>query len=351
MSQIIQQDALRDLVADWLKAGKKAAGPVQIKAGEIFYAPLVDADQIVFDGYIRPANSIKEFVFPRHETLYRYRVEGKKIDVIDAPLPDTEQLIIGARPCDTASLPILDHVMNWDFKDSFFNKRRELTTIVTIACTDMDEECFCTSVGLGPQAEKGSDALLLDLGDGSYEVRALTDKGRKLFDGQTQASDKKAPAFEGPEKKFDPATIKAFVEEEFDNPLWEEMTLRCLGCGACAFTCPTCHCFDIVDEGNSAAGARVRNWDTCQAANFTAHASGHNPRTKQPQRQRQRMYHKFSIYPEKFGEILCTGCGNCLRNCPAGLGVLNVAKAIEKARAEGTVIPVNIKENTEEDDG
>jgi ferredoxin len=48
----------------------------------------------------------------------------------------------------------------------------------------------------------------------------------------------------------------------------------------------------------------------------------------QPARQRQRILHKFAIYPEKFGEILCTGCGNCTRNCPVGLGVLSVVTEI-----------------------
>ena len=61
------------------------------------------------------ANSIKEFVFPRHEELYGYRFEGKQIELIDVEPPMTEQIIIGARPCDAAALPILDHVFNWDY--------------------------------------------------------------------------------------------------------------------------------------------------------------------------------------------------------------------------------------------
>jgi ferredoxin len=43
------------------------------------------------------------------------------------------------------------------------------------------------------------------------------------------------------------------------------------------------------------------------------------------------MLHKFAIYPEKFGETLCTGCGNCTRNCPEGIGVLSVAMEIDRA--------------------
>ena len=128
-----------------------------------------------------------------------------------------------------------------------------------------------------------------------------------------------------------PAQIAAFAKEKFDSPFWREHALACLGCGACAYTCPVCHCFDIVDEGHARQGVRARNWDACQFPLFTLHASGHNPRGSQAERQRQRIYHKFVVYPEKFGEILCTGCGNCARACPAGLGVLPVVAEISHA--------------------
>ena len=74
----------------------------------------------------------------------------------------------------------------------------------------------------------------------------------------------------------------------------------------------------------------MKNWDFCQSALFTLHASGHNPRPDQGARQRQRLMHKFSIYPDKFGKILCTGCGNCTRHCPTVLGVKPFLEAIEE---------------------
>jgi ferredoxin len=171
--------------------------------------------------------------------------------------------------------------------------------------------------------------MLFDVGEQKYEVCCLTDKGRALFDGKTEKSDQEAKPAKAPEKKFEPETIRKFVSEHFEDPFWKEHALTCVGCGTCAFTCPTCHCFDIVDAGPSAGNARVRTWDSCQFPIFTAHASGHNPRPAQPSRQRQRLLHKFSIYPKKFGEILCTGCGNCTRNCPEGIGVLSVATEID----------------------
>ena len=330
MSELITERKLRQLAADWISAGKRVVGPARIR-DRILYTALRSSESLVLggDGYLRPANSIKEFFFPKQEQLYQYRVRGRNIELLEPSADFAEQLIIAARPCDAAALPVLDHVFNWDFADEFYNRRRRATTILTIACGAADDACFCTSVGIGPEDPRGSDAVLLELGDGRYKVRPVTEKGGKLLAGKTEPSQETAPETRGPERKFDSAKIRAFLENHFEHAIWAEHGRSCMACGVCAFSCPTCHCFDIVDAGPAAGSARVRTWDTCQFPIFTQHASGHNPRGAQPARQRQRILHKFSIYPEKFGKILCTGCGNCVRNCPVGLGVLNLLTEIE----------------------
>jgi ferredoxin len=331
VSEVISQTALRTLTAEWIGAGKQVAGPTRVKPDLILYSPLHSADALLIEGFIRPSNSIKEFVFPKQEKLYGYRIQGNSVELVEDDAPLAEQIVIAARPCDAAALPILDKVFNWDFVDEFYNRRREATTVITLACTVADESCFCTSVGLGSVSERGSDVMLFDIGEHNYEVLCLTDKGRALFNGKTKKSGQTVRATATPEKKFSPENIRSFVSQHFEDPFWQEHALTCVGCGTCAFTCPTCHCFDIVDAGPAAGNARVRTWDSCQFPIFTAHASGHNPRPAQASRQRQRILHKFAIYPEKFGEVLCTGCGNCTRNCPEGIGVLSVAMEIDRA--------------------
>ena len=321
MSRIISRENVSQLVDSLIAAGTVVAGPVATTGGKFFFQKLRTAEMLVLDSAVMPVNSIKEFFFPRHEAICGYRHDGKELVLIDIEPFEKRQVVFGARPCDAAALPILDKVFAWDFQDRFYQRRREQSTVVSLACNAADKNCFCTSVGLAPDTQSGSDAMLLDLGDGSFEVRLFTEKGNVLFDGKTTESTKVGRTAEPPPSQCDTEKIGKCLAEHFDDPAFAETGLRCVGCGACTYICPTCHCFDIVDEGGSAKGKRVKNWDSCQFAMFTHHASGHNPREGQAARQRNRIQHKFRIYPEKFGVILCTGCGNCTRVCPASLGV------------------------------
>lgn len=309
-------------VDGWLAGGRRVAGPVRVR-GKLLYQWIGAAAELDLDAEDRPSNSIKQFFFPMHERLFAYRFEGKRIELAPVEADGKERVVVSARPCDSAAIARLDALFNWDSADERYNQRRCATAIVTLACTHHDAACFCTSVGSGPADTAGSDAMLF-----GETLTPLTEKGAALFGAPIATP---PAAADGPRVKFDVGAVSRFLEGGFESPLWKEQSLACLGCGACAYTCPACHCFDIVDEGGGRGGYRVKNWDSCQFPMFTAHASGHNPRPDQASRQRQRIYHKFDLYPSRFGAILCTGCGNCRRNCPAGLGVLPALEAIGNA--------------------
>lgn len=329
MSQIITVDNLKKTLAAKLAAGSRVVAPIE-KDGARFFTAVDSLDDAALSPAVNYRNSIKEFFFPRHETIFSFVRQGRDVKLTDAPDFDLEQIIVGARPCDAAALPVLDHIFGWDYQDRFFQQRRAKSTVVVFACTKSDAHCFCTSVGVEPESTDGADAILYDLGDGSFEVRTVTDKGKALFDGATADSDKVGEACEPPTVDLNMLTISDWIRNNFSSPAWEKISLRCVGCGACAYVCPTCHCFDIVDEGSYSQGKRVKNWDSCQLAMFTLHASGHNPRGTQGKRQRQRLSHKFVIYPDKFGPFLCTGCGSCSRACGASFGVRPALEAIKK---------------------
>ena len=329
MSQIITLEQLKQTLGAKLSSGVRVVAPV-LDGDLAFFKELTDVEQGSYEPRVATQNSIKEFFFPKHETLFTFTRQGADVVLHDAPDFETEQIVVGARPCDAAALPILDPLFGWDYQDRFFQQRRAKTTVVSFACKSSDAHCFCTAVGGSPENTFGSDALLFDLGDGSFEVRVLTDKGKALFDGKTTQSDKVGSACDAPNVDFEVDKIADWIRNNFSSAAWEKVSLRCVGCGACAFVCPTCHCFDMVDEGSYNKGARVKNWDSCQEAMFTLHASGHNPRGTQGKRQRQRLSHKFVTYPEKFHFYLCTGCGSCSRSCAQTFGVRPCLEALAK---------------------
>jgi formate hydrogenlyase subunit 6/NADH:ubiquinone oxidoreductase subunit I len=277
--------------------------------------------------------SYKEYLLPKTETLLEYSFSGVDTDIKDGleavAGANEKRVIFGGRPCDAGAGPIMEKVFNWDYKDEFFNERFKNLTIVSIACEKPDNYCFCTEMQLSPESSYGSDILLKKAGDKYFAV-VTSEKGlnlinpyMNLFKETTKAQ---VPGDKDWKKLFEIERTKNFLDKNFEHNYFQDRFLSCIGCGVCTYTCPTCHCFDIQDEGNLKEGRRIRNWDSCQFGIFTLHTSGHNPRVTQGDRYRQRLMHKFKIYSEKFDKYLCVGCGRCSRNCPEDIDIKEVAK-------------------------
>ena len=338
----IKKEDIVKLASDLKNSGKRLVLPVRNGKEVLFTSP---AEPELLDLSARPRNSIKEFFFPPCDRILEYRYESN-IPFVSSVQPDApETVILGARPCDASSLPIVEPLWNWDYKDGFFNERRKNAVLITLACREaIDEACFCTSVGLSPSVTQGSDILLHQIEDGLLACDFLTTPGLELepsfrkykvgeaAEASVEASREEAKVKLGGKVRFD--KVSGWIEKHFEDPLWDELTTRCLGCGVCSFLCPTCHCFDIQDEASLDGGRRVKNWDSCQFALFTLHASGHNPRDSQAKRYRQRIYHKYFVYPKKFGHTLCTGCGRCVESCPVNLSIYEVLLEIQQKAEE-----------------
>lgn len=324
------------------------------------YAPVREEDNVLFEvlatpgGAAGPAglepfasygnakNAPKSIFFPRTETMMKYIRTDKGVEFTGAGKEAGETVLFGVRPCDARSFVLLDMLFDQEqYRDPYYVDKREKTIVVALACVHPPyRSCFCTSVGGSPTSEAGADVLLTEMGD-EYLVEFLTEKGEKLkpFFGDLKQADagvqaKKQEITAQAEQEITarvPAkAIKPFLDNNFGHPFWETIHRKCLACGTCTYLCPTCHCFDISDEAKGANGIRTRNWDSCMYPLFTKETSGHNPRSSQKERWRQRVMHKFKYYVDNFNAISCVGCGRCVMYCPVNIDIRKIVDDISK---------------------
>ena len=336
VGKIISKENLKKLPGWLVESGFRVIAPK--KGAETTLFEEISSYEEYDEGCLKPERSIKEAFFPRTEKLFKYRYEDdREIELEESEDFAPRTALFGIRPCDAASLPIMDKVFSWDYEDNYYLERREETSVISIACEQPDEFCFCTTLGLSPTSENGSDILLLKRDEESFYARVITPKGEEICSQAEElfedTSDKAPEGFEGPEIKTGLEHIKPWLDSNFEDEMWDELGLRCLGCGSCTYVCPTCHCFDIIDEGRLKWGVRVKNWDSCGFGLFTLHASGHNPRPAQYSRYRQRIMHKFKYYHDKFELTACVGCGRCIKSCPVDL---NLAEILETINSKAT---------------
>lgn len=92
--------------------------------------------------------SFKEHFFLKTEALFYYKNNNGAIDLKEPVIDERKTVVIGARPCDTASLPILSKVFDWDYANDFFNGKVGTSIIIGMKCNYQDDYCFCNEVGL-----------------------------------------------------------------------------------------------------------------------------------------------------------------------------------------------------------
>jgi len=305
----------------------KFYAPIKEK-GNIAFKKISNVEEIELD-FLNSKVPPKDVLFPQKETIFEYRYEGKDVIIEERKDLEDKILIFGVRPCDAYSFKLLeDFFASGDFQDDIFLKKRENATIIGLGCNTPRQSCFCTSVGGHPFQKESTDVFLSDLGD-NYLVEAISDKGKSLVKKLTWLSDaKKADidkatdlakqAEESFTTKFNFDLVTKVLDKNFEHPVWQEISESCIGCGSCTFLCPTCTCFDVIDENDeyNNRGRRIRIWDTCQSCLYTLETSGHNPRPEKIQRCRNRIMHKFSYYPNNYDCLGCVGCGRCIIACP-----------------------------------
>lgn len=318
----------------------------------LVYAPVKEEDNILFKAldkgmeplveFSNTKNAPKNFFFPQTETMMRYMRTERGMELSGEEKGAQEAVLFGVRPCDVRSFILLDNIFDQEeYKDTYYIDRRDKTTIISLACIQPPyTTCFCTSTGGHPMSGEGADILLIDTGD-DYLAEFMTPKGEELLGkmGDLPAADDTAEAKkeelsrkaeEEIKSRIPAKDIKTWLDDNFEHSFWDTIHRSCLACGTCTYLCPTCHCFDISDEVKGDDGIRIRAWDSCMYWLFTHETSGHNPRTAQKQRWRQRLMHKFKYFVDNFDAIACVGCGRCVMSCPVNIDIRKIVDDISK---------------------
>ena len=340
MEQVkIKKEAFSDFLNS-LKGSYQIYGPV--RQAEVTNFMLIE-DAAEMDLCFQNSHLSPKFLFlPQSERVFEYSLDPARHDaniLKEVPKDYSPRVVIGIRPCDARAFNLLD--ANFDtakFRDPWWVRAREATTLVGLGCATPSSTCFCTSVGGGPFDEAGLDVILTDTGD-AFCAKVLTQKGEDFFMA--------AEAFELAEQ--DLSEISAAIQQAsrdkiisrvdtsrlaeldtlslYEADFWEEVHFPCINCGVCTYLCPTCWCFDIQDETYGSTGVRIRNWDSCMFPLFTLHSSGHNPRGQKIQRVRQRFMHKLKYYVDKYKTgVACAGCGRCVQHCPVNIDIRQVCR-------------------------
>ncbi len=312
----------QDLASKLKEKGYKIYAPVKVKDYWLFRQ--VEPEQIELHDYTNTLKSAKEIVFPQNEVLIKY---GEWIE--EVPTDDSKRAVMAVRMCDAKGIALLDRVFLEDFVDPYYRQRRNNTLLVGLACKSACDYGFCTSFNIKGE---GLDILVYEI-NGGYAVKALTEKGEEALQMMDlrDADGEALREIEEAERRFrnsftknlDPEKISERMPGIFDSEYWKEVAMNCISCGACTYLCPTCFCFDMLDEGES-RGIRYRCWDSCQFPLYTLESSSHNPRPEKWQRLRNRFYDKFLYMLRRKGDYYCVGCGRCIERCPAGIDIVEV---------------------------
>lgn len=314
--------------------------PVQLAEGVAVFKKIDRPDEVDFSSS-NTQKPAKEVFFPQSEIMFRYEKTGKQHRVTSTEEVERKRVILGARPCDIQAVSLIDQVFSGkEYTDVYYVNKRKATTIIGMACDHPLSTCFCSSMKGGPFHREGSDLFLIDLGE-AYLVELLTEKGKtfqknkflkealaKDINSAKEVEEKATPKTDG---SLPVAGIEKRLDQMLESPFWERVQEKCIGCRICTYLCPTCHCFDIVDEALTNKGQRVRNWDSCLSSLYSQETSGHNPRPTNRERTRQRIMHKFNYFPKNFDQIACVGCGRCIIYCPVNFDIRQTIKETQNS--------------------
>lgn len=339
----LKKDQLNEFITKLAKE-RKVAAPVA-KGFNKFAFELVNNGDNVSLQHIPTILPPKKYFMPQRETLLEYDLSrGQDMEAV---VEYEELILFGVHTCDLAGIQCLNMVFADTPKDYNYLTRKEAITIIGFECNDYCDEYASCRLVHNHTPNGGYDLFFTDLGD-KFIIHVNTKEGEEIVEKSglcAEASkddlkaldklrEKKRKIFSN-EVPVEHENIPKVFEKSVDSKIWEELGIKCLACGNCTNVCPTCYCFDVVDEPNLdlKSGRRYRKWDSCQNETFAKVAGGESFREDRGARQRHRYFRKFSYPMKRFSRFFCTGCGRCSRTCMAEINLKEtVTKLVEEQK-------------------
>jgi sulfhydrogenase subunit beta (sulfur reductase) len=320
--------------------------PAELPGGDVLYS-FLDLTLPCTPRPLRPLTpAAREFLFGQVQDMIRYS-RGPEGVTLESLSEAEETIILGLPACDVEGIAYDDHFFcGREFNDFYYHEARRKLTLISFVCNEPPmTTCFCGSMREGgPHASGGYDLQVTALAD-SYFVEvgtekgvALIDSGRELFreSSATEREDavrlwKRAKNLTSKDVPPIGDTLRAMAARKPDDLFFEEYARRCISCGGCNYSCPTCTCFNVMDRGSLNEGLRSRVMDSCIFSGYYRMAGGHVARATVASRTAQRYFCKLLWDEKKFGRSGCVGCGRCITTCPVAIDIRDVMRRLVEA--------------------
>lgn len=337
MSSEIKQARLgreqMETVFNLLKQHYKIIAPVE-KQGEgrfsntnlVTYDEITSPEQIEFNK--QTYFSAKHIVFPIRQVLFAFQNK-----TVSEETCETMPVIIFLRSCDIHAIRVMDthFLKEGGCEDIYYKKLRDKLKIFLIECAESFENCFCVSMGTNETNDYS--AFMRKKGD-TYEIQVKDNQLKQYFDTTDEPVKKPQFVRSNPRSVMIPQEIDTSI---FKDKMWKEYSSRCISCGRCTVSCPTCTCFtvqDIISDEDDSIN-RTRIWSSCHIKEFALLAGNHDFRSENGDRMRYRTLHKISDYKKRTGYQMCVGCGRCDDVCPSYISLFKCIETINEVVRKG----------------
>ncbi len=289
------------------------------------YEKVSSYDEMDFDA--RTSFSFKELVLPITETLFYFTEDN-----INVPSIEEKSKIIFLRSCDMHAIKRLDEIyLKNGFEDFYYKRLRNKVKFALVGCSKAYDNCFCVDMG----TNKTSDYhFSINISSDIISIDSKFEELDELLKAEKQVEVNPDFVSDTPVRVTLPQDVPL---ELFESNIWDEYNARCISCGRCNFSCPTCTCYtmqDIFYEDNGKVGERRRVWSSCHVDGYTNMAGNHSFREKKSQRMRFKVHHKVYDFNKRFGYHMCVGCGRCDAVCPEYISFSNSINKLSEAVKE-----------------